>query len=423
MWLQSLSRKDNAKANYVSTGAVSNIVKGWQDNIGVDLASGLRELYGLLKREGLSVAQCAIGFRVIKLFSNQGIDAETAEYFIVDLYKEFKSRGITPNLIVTLAEDLIKLPENMRLPEIKGYVEEKIAQNKELVDEREQLTHSIAALKVEYSELKKSYDLTLEQKRKDEEELKSYSSSKLILDQYGISITKDISKFTSTVKCIAEFGYDPETVLMEFNDIQYYNDKRRALVIVADEKQRENARLDGLNSSLQHEISMRAQTLSVYNELDNIGFGPLELKRLLDTIIDIMDKNNIHIAVDKFIKDIQTQYDSKLGFESENERLNIQNRILEEEREKRLENITVQPFVGPIITRLLQLGLKENNIFKFAEVYLKLLNGHFPVQDIAHGMLKTVEAITTSQTGTSSDDKLSEILGNVHEELSKLDYS
>ena len=45
------------------------------------------------------------------------------------------------------------------------------------------------------------------------------------------------------------------------------------------------------------------------------------------------------------------------------------------------------------------------------------------MQDIARGMLNTVEAITTGYTGTTSDDKSMEILGNVREELSKLDYT
>ena len=217
----------------------------------------------------------------------------------------------------------------MRLPEIEGYVDDKIAQNKELDDRREQLTHSIISLEPKCLELKKSYDLILEQKRKVEEEMKSYSTSKQVLDQYGISITEDIPKFASMVECIAEFGYDPKKVLREFIDIQYHNDKRRALEIANDEKQRDNTRLDRENSLLQHEISVRTQALSIYNELENIGFGPLELKRLLDTIVDIMNRNNISywLAVDKFMKDIQTQYDSKLGFESEMERINTQLQI------------------------------------------------------------------------------------------------
>ena len=422
MWLQGVSRDANAKANYVSTGAISNIVKEFEDRIGRDIALGLRELHRLLYREGVSVDQCAIGFRTMKLFSDQGVDAETAEHFISDLYKECKSRGITPNLIVTHTEDLIKLSENKRLPEINEYLNEKIAQNKELDDEKEQLTHSIASLEAKYSELKKSHDLILEQDRKIEEEMKSYSRSKQVLEQYGISITKDISKFASTVKCIAEYGYDPEKVIRVFNEIQYLQDKHRALRIAVEEKQKDLARLDMQNSSVLQAISLHEDKLSIYNELDNIGFGSAKLKRLHDTIINIMNSNNINywLAVDKFFRDLETQYDSKLGFEAEKERLNTQIRILEEEREKRLENFRILPFVGPCISRLLQLGLTENDIVKFAEVFLNILNKSFSVQDMAYGMLKTVEAITTSHTGTTSDDKSMEILGNVREELSKL---
>jgi hypothetical protein len=74
----------------------------------------------------------------------------------------------------------------------------------------------------------------------------------------------------------------------------------------------------------------------VYNELENIGFGPRELEKLLETIINIMNSNNISywLAIDKFFKDIETQYDSKLGFEAEKERLNTQIQILKEERKE-----------------------------------------------------------------------------------------
>ena len=235
--------------------------------------------------------------------------------------------------------------------------------------------------------------MILEQDRKIEEEMKSYSRSKQVLEQYGISITKDISKFASTVKCIAEYGYDPEKVIRVFNEIQYLQDKHRALRIAVEEKQKDLARLDMQNSSVLQAISLHEDKLSIYNELDNIGFGSAKLKRLHDTIINIMNSNNINywLAVDKFFRDLETQYDSKLGFEAEKERLNTQIRILEEEREKRLENFRILPFVGPCISRLLQLGLTENDIVKFAEVFLNILNKSFSVQDMAYGMLKTVE--------------------------------
>jgi hypothetical protein len=70
--------KKIAKANNISTGAVSNIVKEWENKIGKDLALGLRMLYGSLHGESLSVAECAIGFRIMKMFNDQGLDSETS---------------------------------------------------------------------------------------------------------------------------------------------------------------------------------------------------------------------------------------------------------------------------------------------------------------------------------------------------------
>ena len=44
---------------------------------------------------------------------------------------------VTPNLIVTHTENLVKISESMQLPEINEYVNEKLAKNKELDDKRE----------------------------------------------------------------------------------------------------------------------------------------------------------------------------------------------------------------------------------------------------------------------------------------------
>jgi len=47
----------------------------------------------------LSPAQCAIGFRTMKILSEHGIDGETAEHFISVTYKKCKSVGVTPSKI------------------------------------------------------------------------------------------------------------------------------------------------------------------------------------------------------------------------------------------------------------------------------------------------------------------------------------
>jgi hypothetical protein len=54
---------------------------------------GLREIGVLLKRQGLTPTQCVIGFRIMKMFGDKGVDGETSEHFISDVFKEYDRRG------------------------------------------------------------------------------------------------------------------------------------------------------------------------------------------------------------------------------------------------------------------------------------------------------------------------------------------
>ena len=373
LWLLGYSRDSMASANNISTGAVSNIVKEWEDKLGRDVMRGLREIGVLVKREGLSPAQCAIGFRIMKMFAVQGLDGEAVEHFVSDIYKECNRLGITPINIVTHIEDLTKFSkeENVRLPEIKVYVDKKIVQKKELEDSVEQLKMEVAALKENKSELEESRDMILEQYRRAEGEIKSYLSFKQELEKHGISMTVDIPKFASTVKSIAEHRYDPKKVLEEFLDIQYHQEKLRALKIAIDEDQKNHERLESQNSSLLKSIGSLSRKADLYNELELAGFGIKELKRLPDTIMAIARSNQINhwLAIDKFFNDIETQYDAKLGFESENDKLVTEIKMLEEERKKNLENLRNQPFIGPIVMGLLNLGLNETDILECAKIF------------------------------------------------------
>jgi len=238
-------------------------------------------------------------------------------------------------------------------------------------------------------------------------------------------MTDDIPKFASTVKSIAEYGYDHQRVLEEFNDIQYHQDKLRAMKIAVDEKQKEIERLDGQNSSLLKSISLHSSKADLYNQLDIEGFGIKELKRLLDTIMNIATSNQISywVAIDKFFSDIETQYDAKLGFESAKDKLITEINMLKEEREKMLENLRNQPLVGPIIMRFHALGLNENDIVEYTKIFPKIWKSSYSIIEIALGVIRAVEEMASNRTRTASNDKTIEILGRTKEELSKLDLS
>ena len=70
------------------------------------------------------------------------------------------------------------------------------------------------------------------------------------------------------------------------------------------------------------------------------------------------------VSSNKFIEDVETQYDAKLGFEPQIEDLKSEIQELGKEREKELQRVKVQAYVGPVITGLLQRGLTEPDILK-----------------------------------------------------------
>ena len=165
-WLQGLSRDAMARDNNISTGAVSNIINEWTNALGKYETDALRELAKSLKIAELSPAQCAIGFRTMKILSEYGIDGETAEHFISDTYKKCKDAGVTPSKIVTYIEELNKFSDQVRLSEIEDYINQKTAKKGELDKEVRELKDQISTVKEQKSELEKSRDLVLEQKKK-----------------------------------------------------------------------------------------------------------------------------------------------------------------------------------------------------------------------------------------------------------------
>jgi hypothetical protein len=428
-WLQGLSRDAIARDNNISTGAVSNVVNEWTNTLGKYEADALRELAKSLKIAGLSPAQCAIGFRTMKLLREQGVDGETAEHFISDIYKKCENLGATPIKIVTYIEALVKFSDQVPLHEIDSYINQQTFKKRDLDNKLQELRDQIYTLEEQKSECEKGRDWALEQKRKANEEMKSYFDAKQELDKHKISITEDVPKFAKSVKCIAEYGYEPKKVLAELDDIRFLARKREALEIGTDEMQKNLAKLKQQDYSLRHAINLHSENLPVYNDLANIGFGSRELRRLLNTILDITNSNKISqwLAVDKFFNDIETQYDAKLGFESENERLNLQIQILKEKRENMLQILGASPFTGNMLTKLLQLGLTENDILNVGETYRNLLNKSYSAEDMAKGMIKTIDALmtmtpTTSHSKTISNDKVTEVFSKVRQDLSQLDF-
>jgi chromosome segregation ATPase len=291
---------------------------------------------------------------------------------IGDTYRKCKEFEVTSGKFAISIKELVKISDDHRiqLHKIEEYVDEKIAKKKELEKELEDLKNEISTLKNQKSEIENARDSALQQKKMAELEIKSYSNAKQVLDRHNISINEDLPKFANAINCIEQYGDDPRKLIAELKDIQYLDGKKRALKIAIEEFEKCIANLHQQESSLEDKIYAYSENLPVYNQLVEMGFGSSQLKTLLDNIIDIANSNGINycLAVNKFIADVETRYDTKVGFELQIEDLKTEIQGLEKEREKEYQRVKAQPFVGPVITGLLQRGLTEHDIMKVADI-------------------------------------------------------
>jgi predicted DNA-binding protein YlxM (UPF0122 family) len=146
-------------------------------------------------------------------------------------------------------------------------------------------------------------------------------------------------------------------------------------------------------NDLEQKINFHRQTLSVYNELEAIGFGLKELKLIWSTINEIAAANNIsvHLAVQKFFQAIEEQYDDKLGFESkiENSRDEF-NRLNQEVNRLRVASLA-HPMIGGALSRLFIRGVREQDIIAAADLFERYIGPG----GIEAGIIESINSLIT----------------------------
>jgi hypothetical protein len=140
---------------------------------------------------------------------------------------------------------------------------------------------------------------------------------KVLSNTYGMDIseTKDLAKLMHDFNI---HGYSAIEIIKE------YNSALSLRLEVADNERKnrdlyeQRAILHDAISSLQSQINTHRQTINIVSELASMGLGLKEIKQLWRTVLEIAEANSIPCdqALSKFLKDVEEQYDMKLGLES-----------------------------------------------------------------------------------------------------------
>ena len=122
--------------------------------------------------------------------------------------------------------------------------------------------------------------------------------------------------------------------------------------------------------SLESGVSIHRQTMNIYSHLEGMGFGLKELKQLWHTIREIAEANNIppKEAVSKFLKDIENEYDNKLGFDSMIKEKKEELAQLKDKINYNRLMFRLEPSIGPTLSNLLQKGITEQDIIGISQL-------------------------------------------------------
>jgi predicted nucleic acid-binding Zn-ribbon protein len=377
-WLQGIGRNEIAANNGIGAGSVTNIVNEWRSGVGFVLADELRELSVAMKKVGITAAQCALGFRAAMIMSKIGVDEDNIEYFISDIYNKCSNIGLSAENIAIYLQDLLEFSSSSIMPilpisKVGDYLREKTEQKIELENQIEGLKLQIQQIGYDKFTIEKLRDDALQQQKMIASDLKWYSDLRSELgSKYGIPI-EDISKFAKIVHGIREYGYDVGKVVNEFSNLEALRIQNKDLQQSVQKLEARFTYLIQQCSKAEATLNIHTQTISKYTQLESMEFGLKELTLLWNIVNEIADANNIPIQEVKlkFFTDIEEQYDKKLGFENKLEKLKVEvNKLNQELTRSRIELSGLQ-LVGPALSKLIQSGLKEQDIINMASIFEK----------------------------------------------------
>jgi hypothetical protein len=148
-WLRGNSRDKIAAIYNISTGAATNIINEWRNNIGAYIAEDLRELSVSLKKANITPVQCSTGFRVSKIMERLGITEDYFESFMSDVYDKCQKLEIGPDQIERYLMETINITKIVFPSQIPNYLNTKKMEIENLQTKVENLEEIISNLNIQ----------------------------------------------------------------------------------------------------------------------------------------------------------------------------------------------------------------------------------------------------------------------------------
>ncbi len=372
---------------------------------------------------------------------NSNYKVNQISYFINAIYQNCKTHSIEPSMVIKWIEDLFDCLSTSdgqsNLNSINDYQKQNIDYNNDqeashrndldkIVSDEipmiSKISYFIEQKKKEIKHLenlKKSIYLDIEQQEKRKESiladlaktiekekrafsyLQWYSSLKQELqDQYHLAIEDKYADFAKAINDFKDYDFDASTIINEYKEIKSLRQERDHIQTAISFYSPVRNELQNHVAQLQDQINYLKHTINIYNELVKIGFGLKELKQLYGTIMELSLANNIKPdeAVSKFLNDIESQYDEKMGLETTINNLKSEKKKLEDEVPQYQWYLQLQSVVAPLIVQLNNYGVTNEDIININQLVMSFKNTNF-VDELSNQQV-CGEALGEGENGT-----------------------
>ena len=361
-WLRGRSRDKIAAIYNISTGAVTNIVNEWRNNIGAYIAEDLRDLSISLKKANITPVQCSTGFRVAKIMQRLGITEEQFESFMSDVYDRCQKLELGPDQIEKYLMETINITKVVFPSQIPNYINTKKTEIGELEKQIESKQETISKLNKEISILEENQKVLRENNNISLDAIRWYENIKKELTNMGIPFD-EISAFVDCLRQIRNEGYDKNKFISKFSQLDSFDKIIKEQEGLKQKNRKDIELLNNNKKNLEDQIYFTHLKISKNQELENIGMGIKELKTIYKTIIELSKANNISPkeAIEKFFNDLN-EYDDIISFKKKVEDLKKDIVILNIQIADNRTILSSQQNIGPILHDLLRKGILEKDI-------------------------------------------------------------
>jgi len=364
-WLQGDQRDKIASDMQLGTGTVSTIILEWKKNIGIPDADTLRQFATELRRSSINTSECALGYRLLNLLAKLGVDDEDLESFVNKVYRQCQECNIAPHEIVETSQQILSIRGSHPISQLPDHIKKQVV-------EAERLENELKRLREEKTNAQKERDEALKGSKMTSNAIDDFIRLKRRLDKFGLSFEE--SKIPKLVKVLHELqhsGYEPIMITEKLSSIGSLQTREDELQISITNKEERLRKSTEECVRYEEKLNSHRMSLGLYGKLERDGIGLKELGSLRNIVSEISAcHNNLrpYFAFKKFCRDIEGQYDKKLGFEG---RITSMNEQLQKSQQN-LHHISLEyaqkKNVLDMLTELMEYGVTQENIIQWTQI-------------------------------------------------------